>query len=122
MRSNVPLDATPKATVPGVRPPVAASHNLLGGQAGQVYAQGTGLAIAVALALGGRTMHKRFLVALLAVVIAGVLIPAVARAQAPAYLGQWGTYGSGSGQFRDPNGVAVDGNGMVISDNYYSRE
>jgi hypothetical protein len=59
-------------------------------------------------------MHKRFLVALLAVVLAGVLIPGLASAQAPDYITQWGgTRGSGNGQFNVPSGVAVDGSGNV---------
>jgi hypothetical protein len=58
-------------------------------------------------------MFKRFLVALLAVVLAGVLIPAAASAQAPAYITQWGTSGSGDGQFNRPWGIAVDGGGNV---------
>jgi DNA-binding beta-propeller fold protein YncE len=67
-------------------------------------------------------MLKRFLVALLAVVIAGVMIPDVASAQAPPYLTQWGTYGTGDGQFNTPEGVAVDGGGNVyVADLYNYR-
>jgi DNA-binding beta-propeller fold protein YncE len=58
-------------------------------------------------------MHQRFLVALLAVVLAGVLIPAVAGAQTYNYLYKWGTLGAADGQFNSPQGVAVDGSGHV---------
>jgi tripartite motif-containing protein 71 len=58
-------------------------------------------------------MHKRFLVALLATILAGVLIPASASAQTPAYITQWGTYGNMDGQFWSPYGVAVDASGNV---------
>ena len=58
-------------------------------------------------------MFKRFLVALLAVVLAGVLIPASASAQAPPYLTQWGTEGSGNGQFQYPFGATGDASGNV---------
>ena len=38
------------------------------------------------------------------------------------YLAQWGTYGSGNGQFRSPIGVAVDASGDVyVSDEYNAR-
>jgi len=54
------------------------------------------------------------------VLAASVRLPAVARAQAPAYLAQWGTYGNGDGQFVAPVGVAVDvsGNVYVADGNY----
>ena len=32
-----------------------------------------------------------------------------AHAQVPTYLTQWGTYGSGDGQFQLPSGIATDG-------------
>ena len=39
-----------------------------------------------------------------------------------AYEGQWGTEGSGNGQFRDPTGVAVAPSGNVyVSDEYNDR-
>src|SRR5438309_1407389 len=44
--------------------------------------------------------------------LAGAL-PTVASAQAWAYLSQWGSFGSGSGQFLLPTGVAVDAGGNV---------
>jgi DNA-binding beta-propeller fold protein YncE len=37
----------------------------------------------------------------------------LANAQANDYLKQWGTYGSGDGQFNDPQGVVVDGSGNL---------
>ena len=49
------------------------------------------------------------------------LLPVVAGAQAPAYLYQWGTYGTGGGQFISPFGIAVDASGRVYvadGDNY----
>ena len=55
-------------------------------------------------------MHKRFLVALLAVVIAGVMMPAAASAQAPAYITQWG---GPDGMLHRLAGVAVDASGNV---------
>jgi len=41
------------------------------------------------------------------------LIPVTASAQAPTYLYQWGSYGSGNGQFDNIGGVAVDASGNV---------
>jgi hypothetical protein len=63
-------------------------------------------------------MYKRFLVSLLAVVLAGVLLPAgSADAQAPTYITQWGTYGTGNGQLDFPQGVATDNVGRYyVSD------
>ena len=40
-------------------------------------------------------------------------LPTVVGAQAPTYLTQWGTLGSGNGQFNEPIGVAVDALGNV---------
>ena len=51
--------------------------------------------------------------ALLAIVFTAALLPAAASAQTPAYLTQWGSSGSGNGQFNGPTGVAVDGSGDV---------
>jgi tripartite motif-containing protein 71 len=65
-------------------------------------------------------MHKRFLVAL-TVVLAGVLIPAAASAQTPVYITQWGTNGTGDGQFDFPYGVAVDASGNVYVADYYNN-
>lgn len=39
--------------------------------------------------------------------------PLTAGAQAPPYLTQWGTYGTGNGQFDGPVGVATDAAGNV---------
>lgn len=45
-----------------------------------------------------------------------------AHAQAPAYLLQWGSLGSGPGQFVSPSGISVDVNGFVyVSDQYNHR-
>jgi len=50
------------------------------------------------------------------------VIPATAAAQAPPYLGQWGTRGAGSGQFERVDGVAVDAAGNVYTtDRAYNR-
>jgi DNA-binding beta-propeller fold protein YncE len=40
-------------------------------------------------------------------------LPSAAHAQAPYYLMQWGSYGAGNGQFRNPYGVATDAAGNV---------
>src|SRR5438093_703337 len=40
-------------------------------------------------------------------------IPATVGAQPPAYLTQWGSFGSGEGQFSYPIGVATDAAGNV---------
>ena len=39
------------------------------------------------------------------------ILPATVEAQPPVYLIQWGTQGSGNGQFSDPFGVATDAAG-----------
>ena len=45
-----------------------------------------------------------------------------AHAQVPTYLTQWGTYGSGDGQFQLPSGIATDGGGNVyVGDHYNNR-
>src|SRR6266480_4027196 len=40
-------------------------------------------------------------------------LPATVGAQPPVYLTQWGTQGSGDGQFQGPAGVAIDAAGNV---------
>src|SRR5262245_21556382 len=42
-----------------------------------------------------------------------VSIAEPAAAQAPSYLSQWGSIGSGPGQFQEPRGLAVDPAGVV---------
>src|SRR5689334_4971451 len=46
------------------------------------------------------------------------LLPAAAWAQPPAYLTQWGAYGSGDWQFIGPAGMAVDASGNVYVADY----
>ena len=46
--------------------------------------------------------------------LAFILLPAVAGAQSPVYLTQWGSFGSGNGQFDSPAGVATDAAGYVF--------
>lgn len=58
-------------------------------------------------------MHRCSLVALLATLLAGVLLPTSVSAQAPTYITQWGTYGNGNGQFDRPVAVAVNSVGEV---------
>src|SRR5437762_364528 len=50
--------------------------------------------------------------------LAGALLPAATRAQAPPYLTQWGGLGTGDGQFYYPVSVAVDGSGHVYVADY----
>jgi tripartite motif-containing protein 71 len=50
---------------------------------------------------------------LLALVSVSALLPAPAIAQAPTYITQWGSLGSGNGQFFEPRGMAVDADGSV---------
>jgi len=53
--------------------------------------------------------------------LAGALFHPAADAQAPTYLYQWGTYGTGDGQFNLPFGVAVDASGNVYVADYYNN-
>ena len=39
----------------------------------------------------------------------------------PAYVSSWGSYGSGEGQFKNPNGVAMADNGDVYVSDYYNH-
>jgi DNA-binding beta-propeller fold protein YncE len=59
-------------------------------------------------------MHARSIlpVSLGAIVASGLAAEAVS-AQAPPYLTQWGTSGSGNGQFNGPAGMALDASGNV---------
>jgi hypothetical protein len=50
---------------------------------------------------------------LIALTSLAAFLPTPARAQAPTYLTQWGSRGSGDGQFNDPAGVATDAAGDV---------
>ena len=55
-------------------------------------------------------------------VVICALLPAAAWSQSPpAFCTQWGSYGTGPGQFNNPYGVAVDASGnvyVVESDNH----
>jgi hypothetical protein len=49
-------------------------------------------------------------------------LPSLASAQAPAYVTQWGTYGTGNGQFANPEDLAVDASGNVyVTDRVNNR-
>ena len=59
---------------------------------------------------------------ILIAVFIGTLLPATVSAQVLAYLTQWGSLGSGSGQFYYPASVAVDASGNVyVSDQVNHR-
>ena len=59
-------------------------------------------------------MNRHTLIAFALIVPLGVALgPSTARAQAPDFLNQWGSYGTGSGQFETPVGVAVAPDGVV---------
>jgi sugar lactone lactonase YvrE len=47
---------------------------------------------------------------------AAVLSPGLSGAQAPIYVGQWGSYGTGPGQFRNPRGIALDHGYVYVVD------
>src|SRR5229473_6762067 len=50
------------------------------------------------------------------------VLPREAIAQAPPYLLQWGTPGSGNGQFKGPSGIAVDaGHNVYVVDRENQR-
>ncbi len=50
--------------------------------------------------------------------VAGVLLSAPVGAQTPVYVTQWGSYGTGDGQFASPFGIAVGVDGRVYVDDY----
>ena len=84
---------------------------LLGGWASQNYTQNTDSAKSVGVHTLEAAMSKRSPVApvLLSLFLTVVLLPGwAAGAPVPPYLRQWGTAGSGNGQFDHPYGVAVD--------------
>ena len=58
------------------------------------------------------SLHGRFAIALAVLGIASIL-PATVGAQPPIYLTQWGSLGSGDGQFHEPGGVTIDATGNV---------
>jgi DNA-binding beta-propeller fold protein YncE len=48
--------------------------------------------------------------------------PIPASAQAPTYITQWGTQGSGNGEFQDIRGIATDAEGNVyVADPAHNR-
>ena len=53
-----------------------------------------------------------------AIALAAALLPASASTQAPAYITQWGTYGTGDGQLNLPFGIAVVASGNVYVTEY----
>jgi DNA-binding beta-propeller fold protein YncE len=55
-----------------------------------------------------------------ALALALVLAAGPTAAAAPSYLMQWGSRGGGSGQFDDPEGVAVDAMGHVFVADFYN--
>jgi DNA-binding beta-propeller fold protein YncE len=63
-------------------------------------------------------MSCRVLFSSLAGLVLVALTPSSALAQAPTYLAQWGSLGSGPGQFNQPHGIAVDASGFVYVADY----
>lgn len=57
----------------------------------------------------------------LALVLGSATLPGSALAQAPAYLTQWGTEGTGPGQFHDPWHIAADHEGNVYVGDWNAR-
>ena len=51
---------------------------------------------------------------LLILLAAVVLVPVAWAEEPPEFLLMWGTFGSGDGQFRSPDGVAVNARGQVF--------
>ncbi len=65
---------------------------------------------------------RRLALVVLAILLAIAMAPALAAAQAPAYLAQWGSHGTGDGQFYYARGVAVDASGnLYVADPGNSR-
>jgi DNA-binding beta-propeller fold protein YncE len=67
---------------------------------------------------GGLMSRFRSLVFTFLALSISAIVPGVARAQAPAYLLQWGSSGTGDGQFNGPAGMAVDAGGNVYVADY----
>src|SRR5438093_50008 len=63
---------------------------------------------------------RRFAITLAFLGFASIL-PATVGAQPPVYLTQWGSFGSGDGQFNSPVGVATDAAGNVFVADYYNH-
>src|ERR1044071_8531345 len=67
------------------------------------------------------SLRQRFKTTLVLLGFASILSANVG-AQCPTYLTQWGSPGSGSGQFDNPNGIAIDAAGDVyVADTYNHR-
>ena len=68
----------------------------------------------------GLKRYSLVLIGLLILILAGIGMPA--SASLPAYLTQWGSYGTANGQFNNPAGVAVNSTGYVyVADSDNSR-
>ena len=65
-----------------------------------------------------RNSHVRIEACLLARLAIGAILPASAIAQPPTYVDQWGSKGSGPGQFNLPSGIVVDGASQVYVADY----
>ena len=61
------------------------------------------------------TTHRRMVTAILAAICALSLFPAPAGAVF-GYVGQFGTHGTGSGQFYGPHGIAIAGGTIYVVD------
>ena len=59
-------------------------------------------------------MHSRYGCFAIVSVLLACLLPAIAGAQPPVYVLQWGSIGSGNGQFDAPIGIATDASGDVF--------
>lgn len=59
---------------------------------------------------------------ILLVILGGMLPNLASGASQPVYCGEWGSHGTGPGQFNYPCGIAVDANGDVyVADTYNCR-